>query len=217
MIIPTVCVVGSKNSGKTTVAKDLIAELAGRGLRVAAAKHSHHDFSFSADVRDTTLFEEAGAHTVFFVGEKSSVCMRRDQDEKLKVALARYGPDADVLVAEGWRRCALPKVLVFLEEEKAAEREFPTNVCAVVCPVKLDIDAPHFKPGQTRELTDHLLAEVLARPEKPTASVTVNGGDLPVKGFVQHFIAGGVLGMISSLKGVEDIETVEVSIRIHKR
>ena len=215
MIIPTVCVVGSKNSGKTTVAKELIGELAGRGLRVAAAKHSHHDFKFSAQGRDTTLFEEAGAQAVFFVGENQSVCFRHDRDEKLKVALARYAPDMDVLVAEGWRRSALPKVLVFLEEEKATETDFPANVRAVVCPVQLDIEAPHFKPGQVRELADHLLKEVLAKPEQPAATVTVNGKYLPAKGFVQHFIAGGVLGMISSLKGVEDIETVQVSIRIH--
>ena len=214
MIIPVICVVGSKNSGKTTVAKDLIAEFAGRGLRVAAAKHSHHDFTFSAKGSDTSLFEKAGAGTVFFVGEDHTVCLRRfEEEEALQVALARYALDSDLLVAEGWRRSALPKVLVFLEGEKATEREFPPNVRAVVCPVKLDIDAPHFQPGQVKELADYLLAEVLPESEKPAVTVSVNGKYLPAKGFVQRFIAGSILGMISSLRGVEDIETVEVLVR----
>lgn len=215
MIVPTICIVGSKDSGKTTVAKDLVAGFARRGLRVAAAKHSHHDFSFSAQGSDTRLFEDAGAGAVLFVGEHATFCTRRlEKEEHLKVAVARYAPDADVLVAEGWRRSALPKVLVFLEEEKATERDFPANVKAVVCPVKLDIEAPHFKPDETEKLADYLLSEVLPAPETPSATIVLNGAYLPAKGFVQQFIAGGVLGMISSLKGGEDIETVEISIRI---
>jgi len=217
MIIPTVCVVGSKDSGKTTIAKNLVAELAGRGLRVAAAKHSHHDFSFSEEGRDTRLFEEAGAESVFFVGEGHSVSLKKiDGQEKLKVAAARYAVDCDVLVAEGWRRSEFPKVLVFLEKEKAAEREFPANVKAVVCPARLDIEAPHFLPDQIEELADYLLGEVIAETDQTAVTVVLNGKYLPVKGFVQEFISGGVLGMVSSLKGAEDIKTLEVSIRLGK-
>jgi molybdopterin-guanine dinucleotide biosynthesis protein B len=228
MIIPTVCIVGSKDSGKTSVAKELIAELSGRGLRVAAAKHSHHDFNFSAKGRDTALFEEAGAQTVFFVGEKQTVCTHRlKEEEKLTVALSRYASGADVLVAEGWRRSALPKVLVFLEKEKASEREFPANIAAVVCPVKLEggaatlynapVAPPHFKPGQVKELADFLLSGVLARPEEPAATITLNGEYLPAKGFVQQFVIGGLLGMISTLRGVENIESVQVSVRTFRK
>jgi molybdopterin-guanine dinucleotide biosynthesis protein B len=214
MLIPTISIVGSKNSGKTSVARELIAELSGRGLRVAAAKHSHHGFDFSAEGRDTALFEDAGAETVFFVGEKQTVCTRRfEKEEKLAAALARYAPEADVLVAEGWRRSALPKVLVFLEEEKAAEREYPSNVKAVVCPVKLDIEAAHFKPGRTRELADFLLAEVMGRPSRPAVTIIVNGEYLPAKGFVQQFVVGGLLGMVSALKGGDKIESLQVSVK----
>lgn len=216
MIVPVISVVGSKNSGKTTVAKELIAELAGRGLRVAAAKHSHHEFNFSEEGRDTTLFTDAGAQSVIFVGDKQTAVFRRfEEEEKLKVALARYAAEADVLVAEGWRKSALPKILVFLQEEVAAETEYPANVVAVVCPAKLPLDVPHFAPDKVKELADFLLAGVLAKPEKPAATVAVNGKYLPAKGFVQEFIAKTILGMISSLKGVEDVETVEVTVRTH--
>jgi molybdopterin-guanine dinucleotide biosynthesis protein B len=218
MLIPAVCVVGSKNSGKTTVAREIIAEMTRRGLRVAAAKHSHHNFSFSGEGRDTTLFQDAGARAVLFVGDDQTVCSRRsEEEENLQVALARCAPDADVLVAEGWRRSALPKVLVFLEEEKAKEREFPANVKAVVCPVKLDVEAPHFKPGQVSELVDYLLAEVLQDTGGMTATIAVDGKYLPAKGFVQQFVASALLGMISSLKGGEDAETIEVSVRRHRK
>lgn len=214
MLIPTICVVGSKDSGKTTVAKEMIADLVSRGLRVAAAKHSHHDFSFSAEGRDTTLFQEAGAQDIFFISPGGTTVLRSfEAEEKLQVAMARYAPQADILVAEGWRKSALPKVLVFLEAEKATEREFPVNVKAVVCPVELDIEAPRFEPGQIKELNDHILSSVLAGPEEVAVTVAVDGKYLPIKGFVQHFLAGGVLGMLSTLKGVENAGCVEISIR----
>ena len=109
MLIPTICVVGSKDSGKTTVAKDMIADLVSRGLRIAAAKHSHHDFNISAEGRDTTLFQEAGAQDIFFIAPGGTSVLRSfESEEKLQVAMARYAPQADILVAEGWRKSALP-------------------------------------------------------------------------------------------------------------
>jgi molybdopterin-guanine dinucleotide biosynthesis protein B len=217
MLIPTICVVGSKNSGKTTVAKEMITDLVSRGLKVAAAKHSHHDFDISAEGRDTTLFQEAGAGDVFFVSPGATTVLRRfDSEEKLQAAAARYAPQADILIAEGWRKSALPKVLVFLEAEKATEREIPSNVIAVVCPVELDIEAPHFKPGQIRELNDHVLSRVLETAHRPALTMLVNGQYVPAKGFVQEFVAGGVLGMLSTLKGAGDIDCVEISIRTRR-
>jgi len=41
----------------------------------------------------------------------------------------------------------------------------------------------------------------------------VNGRDIPVKGFVQDFMARTVLGMISSLKGVEKPKRIELLIK----
>ena len=41
---PAVCIIGKKNSGKTTLVVALLAELRRRGLRVASIKHGHHAF-----------------------------------------------------------------------------------------------------------------------------------------------------------------------------
>ena len=39
---PVVGVAGWKNSGKTTLVTRLVAELSGRGYRIATVKHAHH-------------------------------------------------------------------------------------------------------------------------------------------------------------------------------
>lgn len=43
--------------------------------------------------------------------------------------------------------------------------------------------------------------------------LTVNGRGIPIKGFVQDFIARTVLGMVSSLKGVEEPKNIELLIK----
>jgi hypothetical protein len=44
--------------------------------------------------------------------------------------------------------------------------------------------------------------------------VKVNGKLIPLKGFVQDFIGYGILGMLSSLRGVKKPKQVEVKIKV---
>lgn len=60
--------------------------------------------------------------------------------------------------------------------------------------------APSFERGDVSGLAAHLAAEVVPK-EKQMLRLFVGGRRLPAKGFVQAFIAGGLRGMISSLKG----------------
>ena len=42
----------------------------------------------------------------------------------------------------------------------------------------------------------------------------VDGKAIPIKGFVQDFVGFGVLGMLSSLKGVSGPKEIELTIRV---
>lgn len=44
------------------------------------------------------------------------------------------------------------------------------------------------------------------------ADLTVNGKKVPLNTFVQGFMAQTVIGMLKSLRGVDNIETVELKI-----
>ena len=48
MTPPLIGIAGWKNSGKTTLAVRLIAELTRRGYRVSSIKHAHHAFQIAA-------------------------------------------------------------------------------------------------------------------------------------------------------------------------
>ncbi len=50
--------------------------------------------------------------------------------------------------------------------------------------------------------------------QKPTARVElqVNGKETELNNFVENFIAQTVIGMVSSLRGVGDIETINLQV-----
>jgi molybdopterin-guanine dinucleotide biosynthesis protein B len=51
---------GSKNAGKTTVAEFLVERFVRDGLRVAAVKHIHHEFTIDTQGKDTWRLSKKG-------------------------------------------------------------------------------------------------------------------------------------------------------------
>lgn len=113
---PIFCVVGKKDSGKTTLVVRLVAELARRGRRVMTLKHGH---GFDLDREGTDSWRhrhEGGAARVALAGPDRMAVMGdwgpggEPGPEELA---ARYLADAEVIVAEGYKEAALPKIEVF--------------------------------------------------------------------------------------------------------
>ena len=42
----------------------------------------------------------------------------------------------------------------------------------------------------------------------------VNGKEVRIKDFVQEVISGAVVGMVGSLKGIDEPQTIELTIRV---
>jgi molybdopterin-guanine dinucleotide biosynthesis protein MobB len=110
---PRVHVVGAHKSGKTTLAAALVEALAARGLAVGAVKHTRHDHE--TDVRGTDsqkLFAAGAAPVVFVSGRRTGVHAVHAEEPGLDHVIAREMPDVDVVVVEGFREAAGPKVEV---------------------------------------------------------------------------------------------------------
>ncbi|MCX6356533.1 MAG: molybdopterin-guanine dinucleotide biosynthesis protein B [Candidatus Aureabacteria bacterium] len=105
--------VGPSGSGKTAIIEKLIREFGRRGLRVGAVKHSRAGFSLDRSGKDSARFKRAGAGTVLLLSP-SSLGLIADYSGTLspREAAARFFPDADIILVEGWKESALPKILV---------------------------------------------------------------------------------------------------------
>ena len=114
---PAVCIVGRKNSGKTTLTVALAAELGRRGRRVATIKHGHHAFETDEPGRDSWRhFNEGRAEATIMAGTgKIALVMRVDgePDPERLVAELYAGRGYDVVLIEGWKHGTLPKIEVF--------------------------------------------------------------------------------------------------------
>lgn len=114
---PMVAVVGRKNSGKTTTLVRLSAALTRRGHRVMTIKHGHHTFNLDPSTTDTYRhYHEGEAERVAMAAPDKFALVVRWQEELSPETIAeRYLSDADVVLCEGFKRAALPKIEVFRE------------------------------------------------------------------------------------------------------
>ena len=116
-IPPAVCIVGRKNSGKTTLTVALAAELKRRGRRVATIKHGHHAFETDEPGRDSWRhFNQGQAEATIMAGTgKIAMVMRieGEPDPERLVAEFYAGRGYELVLIEGWKFGALPKIEVF--------------------------------------------------------------------------------------------------------
>src|SRR5215210_3299112 len=121
---PAVCIVGRKNSGKTTLTVALAAELGRRGRRVATIKHGHHAFETDEPGRDSWRhFNQGQAEATIMAGTgKIALVMRIDgePDPERLVAELYAGRGYDLVLIEGWKHGRLPRIEVFRRELHAA-------------------------------------------------------------------------------------------------
>ena len=127
---PMLSVVGKKHAGKTTLVVQLSAELTRRGHRVMTLKHGSHTFNMDPAATDTYRhYHEGNAERVAMASpDKFAIVMRWEQELAPEEIAARFLSDADIVLCEGFRQSAIPKVEIFRSAAHAAplwERDLP--------------------------------------------------------------------------------------------
>lgn len=157
-------VTGWKNAGKTGLVERLVTEITGRGWTVSTLKHAHHVTDVDQPGRDSFRHREAGARQVLLASPKRWALMTelRDAPEPpLAELLARLDP-VDLVLVEGWKRDAHPKVEAHRAETGRPPRapEDPT-IRAVAADGPLEgVSQPLFHLDDTAGIADFVLREV---------------------------------------------------------
>lgn len=161
-------VVGTSGSGKTTLLELLIAELAGRGLRVNAIKHSHHDLELEPPQKDSARFRAAGAAEVMVVSPYRYAILhelRSEPEPDLHMQLARLSP-AEITLIEGFRFQNYPKLEVWRAANGKSPRfiEADTGIIAVASDdaIAPSHALPQFALDDIERIADFILAHTLS-------------------------------------------------------
>ena len=107
-------IIGYKNSGKTTLVVDLMADLRARGLAVSSIKHTHHDVAVDDAGDLSRRLREAGAVEVMLASPERWALLHEYQsprDQDLAEILPNLSP-TDLLLIEGYKRHGHDKIEV---------------------------------------------------------------------------------------------------------
>jgi molybdopterin-guanine dinucleotide biosynthesis protein B len=86
----------------------------------------------------------------------------------------------------------------------------------VVSDFEIEAGIPRFELEDISGVATFIEERFLDRKDKSNVVLRLDGKKLPMKSFVREFVVGGILGMISNLRGYDDPTQVDISIRLKK-
>jgi molybdopterin-guanine dinucleotide biosynthesis protein B len=156
-------VVGWKNAGKTGLMERLVTEITGRGFSVSTVKHAHHTFDVDHEGKDSHRHRVAGAQEVLLASRNRFALMHelRTEDEPTLAELLTKLAPVDLVLIEGYKRDAHPKVEAFRGETNnpLIANDDPT-IRAIASDKPIELDRPVFDLNDTVGVADFILTNV---------------------------------------------------------
>ena len=212
-MVPAVCIVGKSKVGKTTLVEQLISDFKGRGYRVAAVKHASDEVNIDMPGKDTWRFARAGSDAVLASSASRLAFIKNtERDSSIGEILRIIGGEVDLVLIEGFKKGKAPKIEVHRKELGGGLVCPPAVLSAVASDETLDIDVPQFPLGDIKGIADFIQDNFISQG-KSDISLWVNGEWVPTSPFVRQIITKTILGMVSTLKGVTKIRSLDISIR----
>jgi len=235
-----VAVVGFKKSGKTVVVEGLVRELVRRGYRVGTIKHIREsDFTIDQKGKDTWRHARAGASIVVSIAPREVATMDH-RGGKLEDVVRRIR-GIDFLIIEGFRELkGVPRIAVVRNKSEFKKLDDDFTIACVAggtkilkrsevaalaklveqkaMPPMFGLDCRRCGYKTCEDFTRAaLVGKIRAKDCKAAfgdVELRVDGKLVPLSPFVQDFLAGATVGMLSSLK---ETKGEEIELRVVKK
>jgi molybdopterin-guanine dinucleotide biosynthesis adapter protein len=154
---------GYSGSGKTTLIEQLIPLLTQRGITVSLIKHAHHTFDVDQPGKDSYRHRAAGCTEVLVTSSRRWALMhelRGAAEPGLSEHVERISP-CDLLLVEGFKREAIPKLEVYRAEVgEPLIHPHDQNIVAIASDVRLETRLPQFDLNAPASIAQFVLAHV---------------------------------------------------------
>jgi len=211
-MLAVVSIVGKSGAGKTALIERLIAEFKKRGYRIATVKHSLGGMEIDRPGKDSWRFAKAGSDAVVVSSpDKLAFLKNVNGDSSIEEILRIIGGDFDFVLVEGFRKGKAPKIEVYRKELGEDLLCSPKELSAIVTNKPLDIDVPQLS-DDAKVVADFIEKSILSQNKEDTF-LFVNGKQVFIKPFVKDIIAKVNLVLVSTLKDVEEIRSLDISVR----
>jgi molybdopterin-guanine dinucleotide biosynthesis protein MobB len=211
-MVPILSFIGSSESGKTTLLESIVANLKLRDYKVVIIKHAHA-FELDKEGKNSWRFSKAGADTVVVTSpEELAIMKKTDHDYSPQEITRLIRGDVDIVLTEGFKLGSTTKIEVHRKEQGKDLLVPPDQLLAVVTDERLNIETPQFDHGDIGGITK-FIEKWLSEQKKEDIELVVNDILVPLNPFVKNFIMRTLVGMVSSLKGTSEIESLQISLR----
>ena len=202
---------GLKDSGKTTLCGELLERLQKRGYALGYIKHSSHDLS-SPENTDTGKIR--ARHIPVAHCSSGAVHLEFEDPPSLELLLVQCFPQADLVLLEGGKSLPFPRIWVGPPDTA------PSEIAGIIGywnRFREDVADPlEYGAGGEDRLVERIEKLLISR-KKESLQVFLDNKKLPVKDFVGDFIAGGIRGMLGSLKGYSQGFSGRISLFLKNR
>jgi len=209
---PMVSIVGRSKSGKTTLIERLLRELTSRGYQVATIKHTPQGMSFDKPDKDSGRHFQAGSKATIVSSPDTMVLIKPVTSEVTLNEVARLlGEDYDVILTEGFKHDDAPKIEIHRSKVGPPLNNI-NKLIAIVTDEPLDTKTRQFSLEDIKALAD-LVDDGFIKPQRERLSLYVNNTPLSLSNFPKEFVTNTLLGMVSSLKGVGKVRSLDIFLR----
>ncbi len=150
--------------------------------------------------------------TVISSPEKAAIVKNVERELTLDEIAAAYLTDVDIILTEGFKREAKPKVEVLTDGD--SELISPLDeIFLIAASTAADLGRPKVGRDDFAAVADAIESKFLSgRAGAPGALLVVDGRPVPLNGIMQAMVANTVSGLIAGLKGVENPRTIELRL-----
>jgi len=195
MSTPTIFgIYGKSDTGKTTLITKLVSQLTKQGYRIATIKQTKKAISLDSVNKDTWRHHKAGAELVVFSSrcETDLFLYKVLNSSEIIRRISSFGY-YDLILVEGADDLDIPKIQL-----GTGKKRYNTITS--------------YK-GNIEEILTLITRELKKKPLAPHLNVTVNGKKIHLTEFPKQMITNTIVGMLTSLKGVQDINEVTIELR----
>lgn len=168
--VPVLGIVAYSGVGKTTLLERLIPVLRQKAIRIAAIKHSHHDFEIDKKGKDSDRLRTAGAGQVILASPyRTALIIEEDGNTEpdLQQQLNRLDPSTvDLVLVEGFRHFDLPKLEIHRpSQQKPLLCCNDENIIALACDEApaVNIKIPTLPLNDEQAVCDFIIKNIMNR------------------------------------------------------
>lgn len=187
-------VYGRSDSGKTTLIVQLVTRLSKDGYQVATVKQTNKEISMDTKNKDTWRHHQAGAGLVVFSSrcETNFLLDKCLSFSEMLRSISGFGC-FDFILVEGAADPDIPKIQVGSGKKRS-------NTIATY-------------KDNFQEILALLKKEETPKLSSPDLCIKVNGKNVPLTPFPAQIISNTIVGMLGSLKTVQDIHMVSIELK----